>query len=102
MEEPKESNKEKFLKLVSPKKSDLMEKVRWRIANREGLRKARKISLNILIRLDTLKWSKWDLAREMGVSNDTVSKWVSGSFLFDDEELIRKLEEKLGCSLIKE
>lgn len=42
------------------------------------LRESQKIALKVLLKLDELGWKQTDLAREMGVSPQQISKIVSG------------------------
>lgn len=72
------TNKEKFLALVSGTDHSTLEQVEWRIKNRDMLRESQRIALKILAKLDKLDWTQKDLAREMGVSPQQVSKIVSG------------------------
>lgn len=72
------TNKEKFLALVSETDHSTLKQVEWRIKNRDMLRESQRIALKILAKLDKLNWTQKDLAREMGVSPQQVSKIVSG------------------------
>jgi transcriptional regulator with XRE-family HTH domain len=73
------TNKEKFLALVSEKDNhSTLEKIKWRIENRAMLRESQKIALKVLLKLDELGWKQADLAREMGVSPQQITKIVSG------------------------
>lgn len=46
------TNKSRFLKLVSPHKSDVLEKHKWRIENRDSIRLIQAIELYMLIEND--------------------------------------------------
>jgi transcriptional regulator with XRE-family HTH domain len=72
------TNKEKFLALVSKEQTDTLERNRERIRNRAMLRESQKIALKVLLKLDELGWKQTDLAREMGVSPQQITKIVSG------------------------
>lgn len=72
------TNKEKFLALVSQEETNTLQKVKERIKNRAMLRESQKIALKVLLKLDELGWKQTDLAREMGVSPQQISKIVSG------------------------
>jgi len=72
------SNKEKFLALVSDEKSNTVERSKERIKNRAMLKESQIIALKVLQKLDYLKWSQADLAREMWVSPQQISKIVCG------------------------
>jgi hypothetical protein len=62
------TNKENFLKLVSPDKSGTIEEIKERIANRYWLKYSQNIALNVLQQLDELKWSKETFAEKMNLS----------------------------------
>jgi ribosome-binding protein aMBF1 (putative translation factor) len=79
--------------------SNWAEKIVWRKANRDWLRKSVDIALRILDALDDLGWNKARLAKEMGVSPQQVSKYVKGEENFK-LETICKLEKVLGIELI--
>lgn len=72
------TNKEKFLALVSEEDSGTLERNRERIRKRAMLRESQQIALKVLIKLDNLGWSQKDLAKEMGVSPQQITKIVSG------------------------
>ena len=73
------SNKEIFLELVSSADIKSVEKIKWRIANREWLRESQKIAFKVLEKLDKLGWSQKDLAEKMNVSPQYINKIVKGS-----------------------
>ena len=79
--------------------SSWMEKVVWRKANQDWIRKSTDIALSIMDALDDLGWNKARLAKEMGVSPQQVSKYVRGEENFK-LETICKLEKVLGVELI--
>jgi len=72
------TNKEKFLQLVSGEDTKTLAEVRKRIKNRAMLRESQQIALKVLMKLDDLGWSQKDLAKEMGVSPQQITKIVSG------------------------
>ena len=72
------TNKEKFLALVSGEDSGTLERNRERIRNRAMLRESQQIAIKVLTKLDDLGWSQKDLAREMGVTPQQISKIVRG------------------------
>lgn len=72
------TNKEKFLKLVSGEDTKTLAEVRKRIKNRAMLRESQQIALKVLLKLDDLGWSQKDLAREMGVTPQQITKITSG------------------------
>ena len=74
------TNRENFLALVSDEKDTYtLEKIKWRIANRQWLWVSQDIALDILEKLDDLGWTQKDLAEKMGVSPQYVNKLVRGS-----------------------
>lgn len=89
------TNKDKFLKLVSPTESDTILKNRERIANRAMIRESQSIALKVLAKLDELNWSQAKLAKALGVTPQQVSKIVSGK---ENSKIgtLTKLEEVLG------
>ena len=58
--------------------SDTLAKNKERIKNRDMLRESRKIALKVLIKLDEIKMSKRQLAEQMNVTPQQISKIVSG------------------------
>jgi transcriptional regulator with XRE-family HTH domain len=72
------SNKEKFLKLVSAEDTKTIAGVKDRIKNRDMLQESQKIALKVLARLKDLGWSQKDLANQLNVSPQQVTKIVSG------------------------
>ena len=72
------TNKEKFLALVSNEKTDTLARNKERIKNRSMLRESQQISMKVLIKLDELGWTQKDLAKEMEVSPQQITKIVSG------------------------
>lgn len=72
------TNKEKFLALVSNEKNDTFARNNERIRNRAMLRESQQIALKVLLKLDELGWTQKDLAREMKVSPQQITKIVSG------------------------
>jgi transcriptional regulator with XRE-family HTH domain len=72
------TNKEKFLKLVSEEDTNTIIEVKQRIKNRLMLRESQNIAIKVLMKLEELGWSQKDLAREMEVTPQQISKVVSG------------------------
>lgn len=72
------TNKEKLLALVSNEETGTLKRNRERIKNRAMLRESQQIAIKVLMKLDEQGWSQKDLAREMGVSPQQISKIVSG------------------------
>ena len=90
---------DKFMALVSPDKSNLLEKLQWEQKNRFWPRKSSDIALLILDRLDKLGLSKTELAFKMHVSPSYVSKMVKGHENFTLETIV-KLERVLGLQIL--
>ncbi|WP_017258503.1 helix-turn-helix transcriptional regulator [Pedobacter arcticus] len=72
------TNKEKFIQLVSPVKTDTLEQNKNRIKNRSMLKEAQGIALKVILKLDVLGWSQKDLALKMNVSPQYINKVVKG------------------------
>lgn len=72
------TNKEKFLQLVSEDDTKTIVEVKERIKNRAMLRESQHIAIKVLMKLNELDWSQKDLAREMEVSPQQITKIVSG------------------------
>ncbi len=72
------NNKDNFLQLVSTEDTKTIAEVKDRIKNRAMLRESQQIALKVLMKLDELGWLQKDLAREMNVSPQQISKIVSG------------------------
>ncbi len=72
------TNKKKFLQLVSEEDTKTIAEVKQRIKNREMLRESQQIAIKVLMKLDQLGWSQKDMAREMEVSPQQITKIVSG------------------------
>ena len=72
------TNKEKLKTLVSKEKTDTFQKNKVRIINREMLRESQQIAMKVLLKLEELGWIQKDLAREMQVSPQQITKIVSG------------------------
>jgi transcriptional regulator with XRE-family HTH domain len=90
----------KSIKAISIKSSEnWTEKVVWRKANQDWIRKSTDIALSIMDALDDLGWNKARLAKEMGVSPQQVSNYVRVEENFK-LETICKLEKVLGVELI--
>lgn len=93
------TNKEKFLALVSDKKTSTLERNRERIKSRAMLRESQKIAIKVLAKLDDLGWSQKDLAREMDVSPQQITKIVSGKENLTIETQI-KLQDILDIPIL--
>lgn len=94
-----DSNKEKFLKLVS---GDAPETREWMLESykkRNLLKASQMISINIRKQLKLLNMTQKELAQIMGVSPQQVNKWVKGRENYTLETLLR-LNKILGMELI--
>lgn len=74
------------------------EKVAFRKANKATLRQAAKVALRLLDALEEKGWSQAQLARELEVTPQQVSKWVKGQGDFKFST-IDKLEKVLGITM---
>lgn len=93
------TNKEKFLKLVSEEKSDILTKNKERIIHREQLRESQQIALKVLLRMDELGWNQIKLAEEMGVHPQQISRLLKGKQNVTIETLL-KLQHALDIPLL--
>ncbi|MDD3700325.1 MAG: helix-turn-helix transcriptional regulator [Bacteroidales bacterium] len=84
------TNKEKFLQLVSEEDTKTLTEVSARIKDRAMLRESQQIALKVLLKLDDLGWSQKDLAKELGITPQQITKIVSGK-----ENLTLKTQIKL-------
>lgn len=90
---------EKIKKLASENStSNWKEKVAFRKENKAWLKKSSRIALRVLDALDEKRWNQTDLAKELGVTRQQVSKLVKGQ---NDFKLstITQLEKALGIQL---
>ena len=93
------TNKEKFLKLVSPKCSKTLQENRWRIKNRPMLRRNQEIALEILNQLDVLGMTSAELGEKVGNPKE-VNNLLHGKLREDvSPELKEKLERELLIKL---
>lgn len=96
----------KLNKLTNGNKSQWLEDAKYRAANQEWLKKSQAIALKILRKLRENKTnqvtpsSQVQLANQLGVSAQQVSKWVKGKENFT-LETITKLEAVLSVSLME-
>ena len=79
--------------------SSWKQKVEWRKANKEWLKKSSAIAFRILDALEEKGWKQNRLAKELGVSPQQISKYVKGEENFKIETIC-KLENVLGIELI--
>lgn len=83
------SNKEKFLNLVSWKESTFKEDYLKRKENRPWLKVSQKIALQILEKLDEVKWNNYKFSEELNISFTSVNKLLSGKEDFSLSLLLR-------------
>lgn len=95
------TNTEKFLALVSEDDANTLEWIKEYKANKKLRRAAQKIANLILLRLRELNWTQKDLAEKMGVSPQVVNKWVKGKENNFSIELLFRIGDYLGISLIE-
>lgn len=93
------TNKERFMALVSPDKTQTVERNRERIRNRSMLRESQRIAIKVLHRLNEKDWSQRDLAKMLGVTPQQVSKIVSGKENVTLETQV-KLQEVLDIPIL--
>jgi ribosome-binding protein aMBF1 (putative translation factor) len=93
------TNKEKFLQLVSEEDTKTLAEAKKRIQNRAILRESQKIALKVLMKLEDLGWSQKDLAKEMKVTPQEITKIVSGKENLTIETQI-KLQDILDIALL--
>lgn len=93
------TNKRNFLDLVSDEKAGTLERNQERIKQRAFLRESQQIALKVLKRLDEIGWSQRDLAKEMEVSPQQITKLVSGKENLTLETQV-KLQRVLGIAIL--
>lgn len=86
-------------KLSEGNSSDWMQKAEWREQNGTWLNKSAEIALNVISVLKKQGKTKKDLAKEMGVSPQNISKLLSGNANLC-LETISKIEYILNINLI--
>ena len=92
--------KKKLAKIISSETSTWVEKAEWRIDNNKWLDKSAKIALSVLRTIRERGMSQKQLADELNISPQQVSKIVKGQENFTLES-ISKLESILGISLVE-
>jgi ribosome-binding protein aMBF1 (putative translation factor) len=94
-----ETNKERFLKLVSPEKCDTVKRMKERVKNRAMYKASQRIALKVLMKLEELDMSKEELAKEMKVSIKIVNGIVTGQQNLSLKTIV-KLEKVLNIKLL--
>lgn len=92
-------NKKNFLKLVTESDSKLLEKLEWRKANEGWLKKSAAIAVKVLRTIRAKGSSQKQLAEQMGVTPQQISKIVQGTANLS-LQTIYNLEVALGIELI--
>ncbi|SEM57254.1 Helix-turn-helix [bacterium A37T11] len=92
-------NLEKFKQLVSADDQAWLEKVNWRKKNRAWLKKSAAIALKVLRTLRERGLSQKELAEQLDISAQQISKILKGGENLT-LETISKLEAVLGIELI--
>lgn len=87
-------------KLSEGNTSDWLEKAEWRRQNKSWLGNSAKIAIKVISELDRQGKTRKDLAKEMGVSPQNISKLLSGSANLGLETITR-FEEVLDIKLIE-
>lgn len=90
-----ETNREKFNKIATSTNTGLLKEVAYRNANRDWLRKSKRIAVKVLMALKEQNMTQKDLAEKMKVSPQYINKIVKGGENLTIET-ITKLEDILG------
>jgi len=91
--------KKEFKELVSAQQSKVHEKIAWRKANKEWLKKSSLIAINILKVIRERNISQLDFAAQLEVTPQYVNKMLKGSENLT-LETITKIERVLNISLM--
>jgi predicted XRE-type DNA-binding protein len=89
----KSKNLANFLKLVSPEKTDTLQKVCQQIKERSRIRVSQKIAIAILIKIDQLGWSKEKLSKESEIQLERINVLLTGkaSFYSKEKKIFKKV-----------
>jgi len=96
----KKENIEKFLKTVKDDSGNWLEEARYRRKNRAWLRKSQRIAIRVLSTLRERGMQQKELAEQLNVSPQQVSKIVKGKENLT-LETISKLEQVLDITLFE-
>ena len=96
----KETNKEKFLKLVSNKPTTTLANIEHRIKNRDKIKGYQLIAIKVLSRMDKLKLTKRELALLVKTHNSRIDKVVIGKEAVS-KDLLKRLEGVLNIKLLE-
>jgi ribosome-binding protein aMBF1 (putative translation factor) len=91
--------KEKIEQVVSDQPSQWQKDAAFRNENKRWLKRSQAVALKVLVTLRANNWSQKDLAEKMGVSAQSVNKWIKGNENFTFET-ISKLEDALNIRLM--
>lgn len=80
--------------------SNWKEKAEWRRENRDWIRHSQEIALAMLNKMDELKMSQTALAKQLGCSQQYVSKLLKGGENLS-LETISKIEKALSITIIQ-
>ncbi|MBU3676222.1 MAG: helix-turn-helix domain-containing protein [Chitinophagaceae bacterium] len=83
------TNKERFLQLVDHHDTSTIEFVKYLIENRPWLRASQSIAIKTIFRIKELGWSQKQLAEQLKVSPQYVSKLLSGQENMTLETLVK-------------
>lgn len=90
---------ERFLKLVSKEKSNVMKEIEWREKNEDWLRISQRIAIKVLSAIGEQKITKEELSKKSNISLNKINTLVKGSTNLDIKT-ISKLESALNIKLI--
>lgn len=93
------TKREKFLKLVSGKDTEIANEIAERRKNRDMLRASGRIALKVRSALRELGMSQKDLADNLGVTPQYVSKLVKGKENFTLDTIV-KLQNVLSIEIL--
>jgi|GEM_PF-3363991 ribosome-binding protein aMBF1 (putative translation factor) len=91
--------REKLNKIVSKEQSKWLDEAQWRLDNETSLELSQDVAMKILDRLEELGKSQKQLAKEMKVSAQYISKIVKGQQNITSET-IEKFGRALGIKLV--
>ncbi|MCF8365097.1 MAG: helix-turn-helix transcriptional regulator [Bacteroidales bacterium] len=96
----KDKLNEKLQQVVSETPSQWHEDARFRMKNKKWIKRSQVIALRILSTIRENGWNQKQLAEKIGVSPQTINKWVKGRENFT-LETISKLEDALQIELLQ-
>ncbi len=93
------TNKERFLALVTDHSSDTVDFIKYLIENRPWLRASQTIAIKTIFRIKELGWTQKQLAEQLKVSPQYVSKLLTGQENMTLETLV-KLQTLLDIPIL--